>query len=153
MAWWRHMQSRVNVSSGNGLLPDGTKPLPEPVLTYHQMSSVAFTWEQFHKRSMNFIHNLMFGDYTFKIILPSDQCVKLCLWEVRRWTTLALVSMLLAYLSSHSNNPLYHEGYVTTTPTGQFHYIYPHIISIEPKWSNQERFPDIVEIWRLHHKR
>ena len=26
----------VNIGSGNGLLPDGTKPLPEPVLAYHQ---------------------------------------------------------------------------------------------------------------------
>ena len=26
----------VNTDSGNGLLPDGTKPLPEPMLTYHQ---------------------------------------------------------------------------------------------------------------------
>ena len=26
----------VNTGSGNGLLPDGTKPLPEPMLTYHQ---------------------------------------------------------------------------------------------------------------------
>ena len=26
----------VNIPSGNGLLPDGTKPLPEPMLTYHQ---------------------------------------------------------------------------------------------------------------------
>ena len=25
----------VNTGSGNGLLPDGTKPLPEPVLTYY----------------------------------------------------------------------------------------------------------------------
>ena len=24
----------VNIGSGNGLLPDGTKPLPEPMLTY-----------------------------------------------------------------------------------------------------------------------
>ena len=28
----------VNIGSGNGLLPDGTKPLPEPVLTDHQQS-------------------------------------------------------------------------------------------------------------------
>ena len=28
--------SWVNLGSGNGLLPDGTKPLPEPMLTYHQ---------------------------------------------------------------------------------------------------------------------
>ena len=25
----------VNISSGNGLLPDGIKPLPEPMFTYH----------------------------------------------------------------------------------------------------------------------
>ena len=35
----------VNIGSGNGLLPDGTKPLPESVLTYHQRCSVAVTWE------------------------------------------------------------------------------------------------------------
>ena len=26
----------VNIGSGDGLLPDNTKPLPEPMLTYHQ---------------------------------------------------------------------------------------------------------------------
>ena len=25
----------VNIGSGNGLLPDGTKPLPEPMFTIH----------------------------------------------------------------------------------------------------------------------
>ena len=29
----------VNISSGNGLLPDGTKPLPEPMLTSSVRSS------------------------------------------------------------------------------------------------------------------
>ena len=35
---WRYMatETRVNIGSGNGLLPDGTKPLPEPMLTYYQ---------------------------------------------------------------------------------------------------------------------
>ena len=37
----------VNIGSGNGLLPDGTKPLPEPMLTYHQLGRVAFTWWQY----------------------------------------------------------------------------------------------------------
>ena len=32
----------VNIGSGNGLLPDGTKPLPEPKLTDHQWSPVTF---------------------------------------------------------------------------------------------------------------
>ena len=26
----------VNIGLGNGLLPDGTKPLPEPMLIYYQ---------------------------------------------------------------------------------------------------------------------
>ena len=34
-----------NTGSGNGLLPDGTKPSPEPMLTYPQLSPVAFIWE------------------------------------------------------------------------------------------------------------
>ena len=43
--WWL-----VNIGSGNGLLPEGTKPLTEPVLTYHQGCSVAFTWKESHKK-------------------------------------------------------------------------------------------------------
>ena len=30
----------VNIGSGNGLLPDGIKPLPEPMLTNHQYSAM-----------------------------------------------------------------------------------------------------------------
>ena len=40
----------VNIGSGNGLVPDGTKPLPEPKLTNHQWGSVACTWEQFYRK-------------------------------------------------------------------------------------------------------
>ena len=38
VAKWRHIEEKiwVNIGSGNGLLPDSTKPLPEPMLTYHQ---------------------------------------------------------------------------------------------------------------------
>ena len=36
----------VNIGLGNGLLPDGTKPLPEPILIYHQ-------WERFYLRSIS----------------------------------------------------------------------------------------------------
>ena len=37
MANWRHMTTEiwVNICSGNGLLPSGNKPLPEPMLIYH----------------------------------------------------------------------------------------------------------------------
>ena len=46
IGWHMVTQIWVNIGSGNGLLPDGTKPLPEPMLTYHQRSSLAFTFEQ-----------------------------------------------------------------------------------------------------------
>ena len=36
--------------SGNGLLPDGIKPLPEPMFIYHQTDSVSYTWRQFHRK-------------------------------------------------------------------------------------------------------
>ena len=39
----------LNISSGNGLLPKGTKPLPVPVSTHHQRCSVGFIWEKVHK--------------------------------------------------------------------------------------------------------
>ena len=32
-----------NIGLGNGLLPDGIKPLPEPMLTYQQLGLVTFT--------------------------------------------------------------------------------------------------------------
>ena len=40
-AIWRQ-EIWVNIGSGNGLLPDGTKPLPEPILTYHYQGPVIF---------------------------------------------------------------------------------------------------------------
>ena len=36
--WW---QVWVSIGSGNGLLPDGTKPLPEPMLTNDQLDAAA----------------------------------------------------------------------------------------------------------------
>ena len=46
VAEWRHMATwiEVNTGSGNGLLPDGIKPLHEPMLTNDEWGIVAFTW-------------------------------------------------------------------------------------------------------------
>ena len=51
-ALWCHMATTiwVNIGSGNGLLPDGTKPLPEPLWSTHQWGLVAFPWEQFQRK-------------------------------------------------------------------------------------------------------
>ena len=42
----------VNIGSGNGLLPDGTMPSPEPMLTHHWVA-MTFTCGQFHERCFN----------------------------------------------------------------------------------------------------
>ena len=55
----------VNIGSGNGLLPDGTKPLPPPMLIVDLSSSrscgihmnVTIIWRQFHKRYLS--HQLL----------------------------------------------------------------------------------------------
>ena len=74
---WRHIW--VNIGSGNGLLPDGTKPLPEPMLTFHNLSPVTFILGQFHKRCLN--HQPLKSvkkNYISKILLkfPRGQWVK-----------------------------------------------------------------------------
>ena len=38
----------VNIGSGNGLTPNGTQPLPEPILMHHQWSQVALFHGHFH---------------------------------------------------------------------------------------------------------
>ena len=62
----------VNIALGTGLLPDGTKPLPEPILTYHEKHSVAFTWELFHIwiKSMAYLHRLHFSNYYHVLLQP-----------------------------------------------------------------------------------
>ena len=48
-AIWRHRTKIwVDIGSGNGLLPDGTKPLPEPMLTYHMYGPMTFIWGQIY---------------------------------------------------------------------------------------------------------
>ena len=48
---WRHKAScnLVNICSGNDLLPDGTKILSEPILTYHLWGYLAFTRGYFYR--------------------------------------------------------------------------------------------------------
>ena len=54
---WFNMatQNWVNIGSGNGLEPDGTKPIPEPMLTYHQWDLLAFTWGKFHQKCSRYL--------------------------------------------------------------------------------------------------
>ena len=43
----------VNIGSGNGLLPDSTKPLPQPMLTDHQWGPMTFILGEFHNTCLN----------------------------------------------------------------------------------------------------
>ena len=50
--WWWY-------SSQHSMLPDGTQPLPEPVLTYHQGLSLTFNFMRIpHERILSLIHNI-----------------------------------------------------------------------------------------------
>ena len=55
----------VNIGLGDGLLPDGTKPLPEPILINRQWESVAFTWGLFHRTDIYLWYD--FENNSFKI--------------------------------------------------------------------------------------
>ena len=56
LAYWCHLALgiRDDIGSGNGLLHDGTKPLPEPMLTYRNSSPVTFFWGHLHKRYISY---------------------------------------------------------------------------------------------------
>ena len=55
VAHWHNMATGiwVKIGSGNALLPEGPKPLPESMLTDHQWSPVTVILGQFHKRWLN----------------------------------------------------------------------------------------------------
>ena len=52
MAWLCHMATWIwgNVGSGNGLLPDETRPLHAPILTNHRWGTLTFIWGPYHKK-------------------------------------------------------------------------------------------------------
>ena len=54
------------------LLPDGTKPLPEPMVTYYQKGPVMFIWGQFCLRCYSH-QSLKFAWNFFKILLKSPR--------------------------------------------------------------------------------
>ena len=42
----------VNIGSAKGVLPGGTKPLPEPMLTHLQRFFAVYTWERFNNKCL-----------------------------------------------------------------------------------------------------
>ena len=68
VAYWRHMAKLiwVNIGSGNALLPDGTKLLPEAMLLYHQGGPTAITLRTISLE----IHQPSITKVTLEIIYP-----------------------------------------------------------------------------------
>ena len=95
----------------NGLLLDGTKPLPEPMLTYHQWGPKTFIWKKFHERCPN--HQLL--KWTWK----------LC-WNVpgpMRFNHLRVtMSFEFAYVASH---------YYTERMHNVFDFSHPYLKTLE----------------------
>ena len=64
----------VNVGSDNGLLPDGTKPLPElSLLTYYQLGLEAFTWGKFQRKY--YIYEFEKSEFEIANALPKGKWV------------------------------------------------------------------------------
>ena len=59
----------VNIGSGNGLLPDGTKPIPKPMLTYHQRGYGIHLWV-FSKEILKISLIKLILNITFLKLLP-----------------------------------------------------------------------------------
>ena len=77
----------VYSSSGNGLLPDGTKPM----LTCHQRLSGAFTWDTFHRKEL--IHNVCSEITHLKLLswFPGTNCKFCVLVHLHHRLTLYLI--------------------------------------------------------------
>ena len=81
------MKLDVNIDSGNGLVPDGTKPLPEPMLTYNSWDSVAFTSEKFTASTQAIAVYGKFENYTSRIIAVSHSELR----DVERYSDMRVV--------------------------------------------------------------
>ena len=62
----------------NGLMPEGNKPLPKYILTYHQWGPMAFIWWNYHEKIWIYQWK-KFDNCTFKFAprSPRDKCVKI----------------------------------------------------------------------------
>ena len=75
----------LNIGTGNGLLPDNTKPLTNPMLINHQWGPMTFIWEQFPKRSSAISYYLENYLHQFSFKPPRDQWVN-ARWELQQAT-------------------------------------------------------------------
>ena len=68
---WRHRSGSTLVQVMACLLPDGTKPLPEPMLTYHQSGLVTFTCGHFRTKCSIYLSLI----WVWKSIIQDHSCI------------------------------------------------------------------------------
>ena len=103
-AIWRHIDLG-SISSGNRLLPDGTKPLPEPMLTYHRKGLMAFTPGHFHGQYAKY------QSLKWIWILLESTAVATNLPEANEMTFNRFGSMIFMIPHNRFNRPLGHAVY------------------------------------------
>ena len=103
----------VNIGSGNGLLPESTKPLPETILAYHQQGPLTITpayMDYVYLNNQNSNPQDMSEIYTFKITATSprgqwvNSCsakLALCIANLGLNSSNSGISNLLNYMSLH----------------------------------------------------
>ena len=128
----------VNIGPGNdGLLPDSTKPLPEPIVTYHQWGFMAFIWKLFHSKCPNhyctvetFYSTIYYSKYFIELNFDkSTQYV--ALWTHKRHPIprpfgRAMECLLWVF---HWNWPCY-KGFLLYNDFGNYNY---EIIATSPR--------------------
>ena len=87
---------QINIGSSDGMLPDGTKPLPELMLTYHERCSVTFNWEQFHKKKTGTQSETCVGKLHLKIIINSANELR----QQRRWKWVKIFPLIARFMGT-----------------------------------------------------
>ena len=93
----RHSLIWVNIVSGNGLVPDGTKPLPEPMLTYHQevkCQSSRSTWWRHQMETFSALLATLQGIHGSPVNSPHKRPVT---WSL-------MFSLICAWINDWVNN-------------------------------------------------
>ena len=123
LSQWCHMVTLNwdNIGSGNGLLPDGTKTFPEPMLINHHERLVAFTGGNYSGNAQDMYHKYEFENHHFDITVtsPSDQWVNI---SVR--TPLSVIDIDVYLIYARTN------GWANNWGDSDFIYQLPYLHSV-----------------------
>ena len=147
----------VNIGSGNGLLPDSTKPLPGPMLDNHQRGLVAFILWQFYRKYSRYISLKLLFEVIYlrlQLHLPGGQRVNHTIngtidilklnqwWHQLQWKDLQKffdnLDVLLIKINVHKLNVRDVRGKWVNSMT----FIYKYLQFAERLFANQ-----VVSVW------